>query len=543
MTSFKRLTRGIKLLIEHVYSPINSTLDLLTKSHVPVEQYEKKNGIFRVNFYVPFTRHSGVGVDRSTDFAFVLPPLQEQFDQSADLINHYRLIGLSIGQDTRAEPGSVNGPKNLATQDDYGTLDISNMPAFRLALFEKKMAPTKNKAMENELYSLDVPQIALTNAYERLNPLSQSGLSIAVRPDRTYMLRIFTESGGVGTSGWAGQMFSLNISLKFSTELVGRDLSTAAQNATIKIGQTSHPLTTPVPAKNTPIEADSASGVNTAFKAVDAIVDAGLVGGITRAGDLQGPRENLRNDACYDVISVPLFPGWGSVRGGTVTDHLACQEPADLPFSASGAGNFVTMDRVIIPLQHPVSIHHVLLGVNYKAPPRGAGADIFNQSSTRPSNTLNPTLTHEVGVGLLTGIRADTLATQQVASVSWTPSTRNNYLIDDIDYVVHGSETFGYSYDIMNCPLVGYGTSSGNGKGYFNQGKPVYAIAGHQQSTLFNRTTIAGAAPLTGGAEQALDIRWKISDPVSDPATWANNATIIGYRGFWVYLICKKLLR
>jgi len=45
------------------------------------------------------------------------------------------------------------------------------------------------------------------------------------------------------------------------------------------------------------------------------------------------------------------------------------------------------------------------------------------------------------------------------------------------------------------------------------------------------------------GAEQALDIRWKISDAVSDPLAWTSPESVIGYRGHWVYLICKKLLR
>ena len=540
MISFKRLTRGIKLLVEHIYSPINEALDQLSKGHIPVAQYEKKNGTFRVSFYVPFTRHSGVGVERSTDFAFIMPPLQEQFAQSADLINHYTLKEISVGQDTRAEPGSVNGPKNLAAAPAYGTLDKANKPAYRLAIMEKKIDKNKNNPIDNELYSIDVPAVALTNPYERFNPLSQSDLSIQFRPDRTYMARIFTEAPGPNSLGtaWSGQMTSLFVTLKFSTELVSRDLHTASQNATTKISQTSHPLSTPVPAKNTPIEADSASGVNTAFKAVDQITDAGLVGGITRAGDIQGPRENLQQDAAYDVIAVPIFPGWGSVRGGAVTDHLACQEPQDMPWSASGAGNFVTMDRAIIPLQHPVSIHHVILGVNYKAPPIGSNPDIFNQFSTRPDNVLQANLTHEVGVGLITGLRADALATQQVANVSWTPATRNNYLIDDIDYRKIGVNTFGYSWDMMSCPLVGTG-----GAGYYAQGKPIYAIAGHDQASLFTRTNVNNTPPLTAGAEQALDIRWKISDAVSDPATWVNKATIVGYRGFWVYIICKKALR
>ena len=544
MISIKRLTRGIKLLLEHVYTPINAVLESIFKGRIPLDQYEKQDGTFRVSFYVPFTRHSGIGIDRSTDFAFVLPPLQDEWGLDTDLVNQYRLIEISVGQDTRAEPGTVHGPKNLAAMPAYGTLDGGNMPSYRLALLEKEIAKSENNPVNNELYSMDVPAVALTNPYERFNPVSQSGLSVAMRTDRSYLVRVFTEYPGpnaLGTSN-LGQMTSLFVTLKLSTELTTRDQAASAQNATSTIDVTSHIVSANVPAKNTPIEADSATGVNTAFKIIDQVVDSKMIGGLTREGDLHGYKENLQADACYDVISVPIFPGWGSVRGGAVTDHLGCQEPSDMPWSAAGAGNFVTMDRAIIPLQHPISIHHVVLGVNYKAPPIGSNADILNQTSVRPSTLLNATLTHDVGVGLITGMRADSLATQQVASVSWTPATRANYLIDTMDFRTNLTETYGYSWDLMSCPLVGYGSASGNGKGYYNQGKPVYAIAGQEQASQ-TRTTIAGAASLTGGAEQALDIRWKISDAVSDPALWANKATIVGYRGFWVYLICKKLLR
>jgi len=544
VTSFKRLTRGVKLLLEHIYSPINEALDTLTKGHVPLADYEKKNGTFRLSFYVPFTRHSGFGADRSTDFPFILPPLQDQFNSSPENINHYRLIEVSVGQDTRCEPASIAGPQNLAAMPTYGIRDTENIPNYRLAIFEKEIAKGENNPVENEIYSAAVPAIALINPYDRFNPLSQSGISIPVRPDRSYMVRIFTEAPGPGTlgTGWSGQMTSLFVTLKFSTNLISRDTEPASQNATYQVNVSSNPVVTPVPLKDTPIEADSATGVNTALKVIDAIIDSKLVGGLTRAGNRYGFDENLRDDACYDVIAIPLFAGWGDVRGGVITNHLSCQNANSLPFCAAGAGGLHTMDRAIIPLQHPISIHHVILAVNYSTAPTGVA---FNTGSFRPTTTVTAgvNLTHEVGVGLLSGMRADTLATQQVAHVSWTPATRSNFIIDQMDsrHINATGETFGYSWDLMSCPLVGDG-SVRTGVGYYAQGDPIYAVAGmnHLPRSNIGQPHIAS---LTVGAEQALDIRWKISDAVSDPLAWTSPESVIGYRGHWVYLICKKLLR
>ena len=53
MTSFKRMTRGIKLLVEHVIDPITSALQTMTGTGIPSAQYEKPEGTFRVNLAFP----------------------------------------------------------------------------------------------------------------------------------------------------------------------------------------------------------------------------------------------------------------------------------------------------------------------------------------------------------------------------------------------------------------------------------------------------------------------------------------------------------
>ena len=57
MTTFKRMTRGIKLLVEHIFDPIAAALADLTTSGVPLSQYEKQEGTFRVNIAFPLANN------------------------------------------------------------------------------------------------------------------------------------------------------------------------------------------------------------------------------------------------------------------------------------------------------------------------------------------------------------------------------------------------------------------------------------------------------------------------------------------------------
>tara|TARA_R110000772_G_scaffold63986_11_gene143034 strand:- start:143 stop:715 length:573 start_codon:yes stop_codon:yes gene_type:complete len=189
------------------------------------------------------------------------------------------------------------------------------------------------------------------------------------------------------------------------------------------------------------------------------------------------------------------------------------------------------MDRAIIPLQYPMTIHHVLIAVNYTDSARSI-------SAARPTQI---TFTNEVGVGLLQGIRSEDLAIQQVAHLSWTPTggaapIGTGKIIDRMSSGP-GNSAFTYMWDILQCPLVGTG-----GTGYYAQGNPVFAAKGDSPgigSGTNVRSNINGAPPVTGGGEQALDIRWKMSDS-ADPTT--AGGSIIGWPGHWVYIIGKKHL-
>jgi hypothetical protein len=519
VTNFKRLTRGIKLLRDHVYDPLNSAIDLLTKSGLPIENYDKENGTFRLTFYFSWTDARTFG-DGNTTAPFVLPALQDSFELKDYLIPEYQLVEVSVSQDTRAEPAYISGP-DAATP----VINAGEAAAFDLFIKEHDIDASTFDGFKTETYSVSVPEIALTNDFSRSNPFVQSGMGISFTHKKSYLLQIRPQTDNRG-------FYSFCVSLKFKTSLGLRGAGVSTQNNTDEAGGNYVPQAAVVPASNSTIEADTNDGVNTGFKVADAVIQNKLVGGYSRSGQ-SAYAENLRFDAGYEVIAVPMFGGWGTVYGGLSAGSAdtSFQTAASMPWAGTGAGNFKTMDRAQVALQHPLSIEHVVLAVNYSGP---AGGEY-----SRPSTAgVGKDLTHEVGIGLLSGVRADNVEVKQVAHASWTPTTIGNYLIDRGDFThnnTSGRHT-GYAWDLLSCPIVT--GPSGAGVGYKAQGKPMFAAQG--MSNVLPRVF-----PVTSGAEQVLDIRWKIFDTVSDVDTWSTSPkeVIVGYRGCWVYLICKKFLR
>ena len=189
----------------------------------------------------------------------------------------------------------------------------------------------------------------------------QSGIGIAFSHKKSFCFRSILKQTLVDSF--------LFVSLKFKTSLGLRDSGTSAQNNTPQAGGNYVPQAATVPASNSTIEADSNDGFNTGLKLVDDIVQAKLAGGYSRSGQ-SSFAEGLRFDSGYEVIAVPMFGGWGTVYGGAtagVSGHTV-QTADSLPWATTGAGNFKTMDRALVALQHPLAIHHVIVAVNYAGP-------------------------------------------------------------------------------------------------------------------------------------------------------------------------------
>jgi hypothetical protein len=539
MTKIKRLTRGLKLLIDHIYTPLLAVADLLSKDGVKASNLDQGLGTFRLNFTFPLmhehTRVVQADSESVMTAAFMLPPPQDQFSLSSDQIDNYILHEVSVSHDTRSEPARLAGVQdNIAVPFpqplEEGDVIQGEGTAYTVRLSSKEVDKSKFESFSNILFEIKIPEVGLVGKHLRANPIVQSDIGINFHHDRTYLLEIVPDKIGQA-------LFSPSISLKFARPLQARDTGLLVQNMVNYLGAIDYVIETPTkPSAGAIITADQPDGVNTGMGLIDRLIGNKLKGGYPR--DIkQVYGQNLQEDAGYEVIAVPMFAGW-SVRSdsfvggaGAFVSYVSEQKPQDMPWSSAGPNNFHTMDRAIIPLQYPMTIQHVVIAANYA---RDIAGDLA-VGSVRP---VEPTFINEVGVGLLRGIRADAFNAQQVAHASWTPTTIGNFLIDRGDYKhsLASGISDGYSWDMLSCPLVGAG-----GTGYVAQGQPVFAGRGISPETSANRTVIAGAPPVTNGAEQVLDIRWKIESSV-DPALWATHGSIVGHPGHWIYIICKKHL-
>ncbi len=533
MANFKRLTRGLKLLTDHIYTPVSTVLSNLTSTGVTETDYDKKFGTFRININIPYVNNfpKQSDDDRNTAITvpFVLPTFQELFNSDNSEIDDYELIEVSVSQDTRGEAGRILGIRRNQDVNGEGVIVPGEGNAFTVYLMEKEMETTGlGSRAQNEIFKINIPDVLLLDPMVRANPFVQTGISVPIRHDRSYLIEFVPTKNGQA-------FFSVTISLKLKRKLTSRDVNNSAQtdvqNMPAHLGAFNNVVQTAnVPASNAQIEADSATGVYTNFKLIDSIISRGLRGGYKKSGQREYA-ENLKSDAGYEVIAVPMFGSWfanGQTPGPVISDKARdiWSDPVNFPWAVGGVGNFHTMDRAIIPLQYPMTIHHVLVCNNYTHARR-------ENSAQRPTQT---TFTHEVGVGLLQGIRAEDLAIQQIAHVKWNPTGGalpiDNYLIDRMSSGLNNLTTFYYLWDILSCPLVGTG-----GEGFYAQGKPVFAAKGQTGTNI--RSNIAGASPVTTGGEQALDIRWKISDTGNITTV---NGSIVGWPGHWVYIIGKKHL-
>lgn len=535
MANFKRLTRGLKLLTDHVYTPVSTVLSNLTSTGVSESDYDKKFGTFRININIPYVNNfpKQTDDDRNTAITvpFVLPALQEEFDLDNSEIEDYELIEISVSQDTRGEAGRLLGIRRNQEVNGEGVIVPGEGNGFTVYLMEKETETTGiGSRAKNEIFKINIPDVLLLDSLSRANPFVQTGISVPIRHDRSYLLEFVPTKNGQA-------FFSVTISLKLKRKLTSRDVNNAGQtdvqNMPAHLGAFNNVAQTAnAPASNAQIESDSATGVYTNFKLIDSIISRGLRGGYEKSGRRRYA-ENLKSDAGYEVIAVPMFASWFASNqspGPVIADEARdiWSDPQDFPWALAGAGGFNTMDRAIIPLHYPMTIHHVLIGVNYTHAKR-------DQAAVRPTQL---TFTHEVGVGLLQGIRAEDFAVQQIAHAQWNPTGGanpiDNYLVDRMASGISLSTNFYYLWDILSCPLVGTG-----GNGYIAQGKPVFAAKGETGTNIRSNIGTPAALPVTRGGEQALDIRWKISD-TADSATV--NGSIVGWPGHWVYIIGKKHL-
>ena len=557
-----KLRRGIKLLREHIYTPVQSYLTKVSTAQVSASDLKKERGSFRLTLHIPgFDYAQSV---KGMTVPFVLPPLQDYFSPvGASNRPTVRLEEVTIGFDQMGANTGVKFGRHNNTAAP--TLENNSKLNIGLSIKSKERDTLSYAPYIDVVWSTELDAANFQATTKRSNPVAFTGLKTSINQNKSYAVAISApdlEDAAVGANSLA--LWSLTVSLRFSHDLVPRDTGTLIQNipSAHDGAKAVSAANLVLPASDGAIQADTATGVSTAFEWLDLYVRGKLRGGYRKDSTRQDtiPYESILDDAGYEIIAVPMFGNMLDIAGGThggAVGGNGLTPNTELPYTAAtfaNTGEF--MDRRIIPLQYPVVVHHVIAAVNMSW--HGDG----NQKTAVPTSA---TFSQIVGVGLGSGLRGQKLAYTTVAGAQWVPgASKQNLLIDTISDTRSSSAAKNYLWELISIPILH--DTSNFGTGYKQQGKPFYAgraidnpktpVSGYTVSTSDRRNVGTGSgsgAPPTAGYENFIEVRWSIQDGGVggvDNAAW-NSATvgsvtthkpIVGFGGNWVYLICKKHL-
>lgn len=556
------IARGLRLLRDHVFDLLADVRVVLQNAEIETEQMARPNGTFRVNLHIPafdetFVPPQTAIADGAVRIPMILPPLQEFFS-SSDLLDEstpgLSLIEVGISWDQRGEPQTIASRGNLAEGvGGAGSIDptYSASSSLTLSIYEKQFRTTGTGDMEvgRQVVNIELPSVAFTGSSLRFNPFTQR-VNEALNPYRTYLF-VISAPDLVNTTDTIA-FPATQVSLRFKHPLVPRDQGATIQNIPqLNLGVKTPPvLTLGVPVSGTDLLADGASGLQTNVDVFDGVLLEKLTGGYYKdcATDID---EHIADDACYDVIAVPMWSNCGSQRA--IHSAVAAGTPAgyagELPYQGAAPFADVSLDRRLIPIAFPFVVHHVVAAINYA----------IRSTDNTTNYPTSATLVQNVGVGILTGNKGDVIGYQQVANAQWTPYgsggvgalSASNLIIDRIKFGdSHKPRLYGEPHmELISVPIVQRAGAAG--AGFETQGNPFYV--GRATTRYQTRTqcgTIGGGTQVStaAGCEQFLEVRWSIQDVnglafvAGPPGPASANEIYIGQGGHWVYIIGKKHL-
>jgi hypothetical protein len=597
----KKLARGAKLLVDHIFTPLQSAQTNMTGAvGVGQEQISARMAPFRINLSIPHlnpyanhTRAPGVGT--GTDLAhcvpFMLPPLQGDLDfvDGGVVLGNLPVVDsdtpqvildeVSFSFDTRGEPGAIlsnwfGGAASLGRSADQGKIDYERVVNYDvvLSILERKTAwgiasPTSAQPTSVIWSGTITPNLELTSSYDRPgNPLVIADIGQPLDPYKSYTLVISVPS--IEDTA-VMELVSIEVSMKFYSRLRPRDSGTTIQNiparhdgernknntfASTGAGQysaTARPLITSVPSAGDEIEANTATGVQTAMAVVDELFRSKLKGGYNMHSEVP-ILEEIADCAGYSVLAVPLFNNtrWGGISLPNPSTDL----PTDMPYVSAKEDAFI--DRRYIPIVAPMTIHHVLFTYSWMpflVP--AAGPSVSACRLVPAGAAAGEELKLEIGVGMGTGARADMYGYEQIARKTLTDVTSATWAGHAIDLISFATPEsmpylqavpYTHNLEIHSMDLEGTGDPGLNGM--TAQGPPVFAgrsWAGSRTPLTAQRQDMdaTGAIAKTYGAEQWLEVRAAISDVNGDwTSGWSANQLILGSGGIWVYIIGKTQL-
>ena len=608
-----KLARGAKLLTKHVFAPASAAQGKLTTAAITADELESAYAPFRVNLSIPHLS-SKSNITKSSNatnagrpyhaIPFMLPPLQEHLlfsvntrkEKSAQAVDGAPEILLDevvFSFDQRLEPAAIvsdwEGGTPMASGDEGKLVyDRGDRLKVELAILEKR--PTwfdspggsRNYRPGRVVWSGTIEGLDLEAEYYRLNPWVASSINEVIDPLKTYTFTVGMPDSE-GTDATKAPVFvSIEVSLRFLTTLTTRDSGTDIQNiptrhdglpndnlthaaaGTTGAGinsATSRALIGTTPSTGDSIVAnDSGSatlGVQTVMAVVDEFSRRKLHGGYKMDSDLP-MLEEIRATAAYTVLAVPLF---NSVKwSGMAARHFDEQ-----PYINSAAANTFAIDRRYIPIEAPMTVHHILFTYNWMGfDSWDGGLKTHRQVANIVAGSgLTPTLRMELGVGIGTGVRGDSFDYQQIgaqtvlsnpqSAPTWWAQVGN----EAVDLIGHGitptlpftavGGTPGdrpWNLELYAMNIVGDGAPGLNGMS--EQGKPIFI--GRSTSATSERTNIntpPGATSVVDGQEQWIEVRGRIGDPtntIANPAHYDADSILLGSGGIWVYIIGKTHL-
>ena len=520
-TERPKIARGAKVLREHLTGSVGAVAASLSSAAVAGRDLQEPLGVFRVNLHLPwFSWGSTVFSDPATArlaVPFCLPPFQEFWqDDGVARPDDPRVIldEMTVSFDQRGEAAAIltNGRMSFVEVNRLG---------LRISLLSKQQQFFNTNSPvfpSTELASLDLPAEAFSGPFLRLNPAVVSGIDRLVDPSMSLMVVLDAPD----ITGLTPLILpSMCISLRFRCDLTARD------------SETLHHGIQNMPSPWLGDRVTKATG-QTAIAGNAAITEANLHGNVeqvdqtfrrrieggTLRESLPPAWDEIADDACYDVIAVPMWSNTST--GGTLAGGANA-----FPYYTSPLPG-ATCDRRIVSLHYPIVIHHVVAAACYQTPIAG----------TLPTLA---TMHNHVGVALWAGKEGDHFGYQQVAEADWTPATKATFAIDYLKHrpnSVMTSDT--HDLELLAVPLVGAG-----GSGYLAQGLPI--MAGRTKFAGATRSNINGGASATEGAETHLEVRWKLRDDAVGLASIAiggaaaNSTVYAGVGGHWVFIIGKKM--
>ena len=600
----KKLARGAKLVTEHVFTPASAAQTQMTTANIEAEQLTSQYAPFRVNLSLPRLSGATNRVAGPTGgmcfhgIPFVLPPLQEDMAYTTDPRSGARVPTLndtapdiildevSFSFDQRLEPaaivsnwstGATAAPWSATAPNNAAKVsyDMQSRLKIELMILEKQLKWLEGTPMGFEpgrmVWSGTIDPIVTGDSFFRLNPWVASEINQVIDPYKSYTFVISAPELFSGTNTTEGvELVSVEVSMRFLARLTSRDKGDTIQNIPHRhLGEqnknlthaaagttgagvnssTSRALIGATPAAGDAIVANDAGATTLGTQTVLAVIDEfsrrKLHGGYKMDADVP-MLEEIKDSAAYTVLSVPLFNN--GTWGGRVSDDWLNE-----PYIVSGTDSII--DRRYIPIESPMTVHHVIF--SYSWMPflwwDGANRVTSNTLPRLPASGLPPaSFTCEVGVGIGTGVRGDDYNYTQVAFKSMSNPVGAAWQTAAIDRIQVGQQhtasvvgtgvgtttTYPANLELHAADLVGAAGIGFNGV----QGKPVFV--GRGTSATASRTVVGGGAGATAGQEQWIEVRGRIGDSAgTNIATgYTAESMILGSGGIWVYIIGKTHL-